>query len=70
MEFERFAVTVNGETLFVIPQGDETYIIMKGDDQLGVLCPDCVDDNVVWLSDEMDADLVEKIGLAIEAHDM
>lgn len=71
MEYERFAITVEEELLFVIPQGDESYIIMQGDHQLGVVMPDYIDDDLKWVSADLIApDLVEKIGAAIEDHDM
>lgn len=71
MEYERFAITVDGELLFVIPQYNESYIIMEGDHQLGVVQPEYIDDNLKWVSADLIAkDLVEKIGAAIEDHDM
>lgn len=71
MEYERFAITVDEELLFVIPQGDSSYIIMQGDDRLGVIEPEWHGDNLVWVSVDLIApDLVEKIGAAIEDHDM
>lgn len=71
MEYERFVVTVDEKLLFVIPQGDESYIIMQGDDQLGVIQPEYIDDNLKWVSSDLIApDMVEKIGAAIEDHDM
>lgn len=71
MEYERFAITVDEELLFVIPQYNESYIIMQGDNQLGVIQPEFIDDNLKWVSADLIApDLVEKIGAAIEDHDM
>lgn len=71
MEYERFAITIDGETLFVIPQGEGTHIIMRGDDQLGVVSSEYIDDKLVWVSDDMiGPDMVEKIGAAIEDHDI
>jgi hypothetical protein len=71
MEYERFAITVEDELLFVIPQYDESYIIMQGDDQIGVIHTEYIDNNLKWVSADLIApDLVEKIGAAIEDHDM
>lgn len=71
MEYERFAITVDEELLFVIPQYNESYIIMQGDHQLGVVMPEYIDDDLKWVSADLIApDLVEKIGAAIEDHDM
>lgn len=71
MEYERFAVMVEEETLSVIPQGEGAYIIMQGDDQLGVIEMEYIDNDPVWVTVDLIApDLVRKIGEAIEDHDM
>jgi len=53
MEYERFAITVEEELLFVIPQYNEAYIIMQGDHQLGIVMPEYIDDNLKWVSTDL-----------------
>lgn len=67
MEFERFAINLTGDILFVIPQGDDKYIIYRQDDRLGIVGREWNNGEATWRSpDLMDADLVKQIGNAIE----
>lgn len=71
MEEEKFSITVGEETLLVIPQYNESYIIMQGERQMAVIMPEYIDDDLKWVSADLIApDLVEKIGEAIQRHDM
>lgn len=69
---EPFEVEVNGEAYTIIPQGQGSeYLVQKGDEKLGVIEPEFIDDDLKWVStDLIDPDLVEKIGEAIEDHDL
>jgi hypothetical protein len=67
MEFERFAININGNVLFVIPQGDDTYIIFKQDERLGVVGREWLKGESTWISaDITDATYIKQIGNAIE----
>jgi hypothetical protein len=68
---ETFQVDVEGEVLTIIPQEGPNYLVQNGDNSLGAIRTEWIDDNLVWVSDDLIApDLVEKIGEAIEAQDM
>jgi len=71
MEFERFAININGNVLFVIPQGDDTYIIFKQDERLGVVGREWLKGEQSWVSTDLeDADYIRHIGNAIDDHEM
>lgn len=68
---EAFEVDVEGELLTITPSEDLNYLVQNGDNKLGAIRTEWIDDNLVWVSDDLIApDLVEKIGGAIEDHDM
>lgn len=70
MEFERFAINLAGDILFVIPQGDDTYIIYRQDNRLGIVGREWNNGEASWTSaDLMDANQVKQIGNAIEDHE-
>ena len=69
-------ITIAGqpETLRVEPEDSEVepheYKIFKGNDFLGKVWPDCVDEGVCWYSSDLIAeDTLLKIGDAIENYD-
>lgn len=71
MEQESFTISLVGETLTVIPQEDETYIIIKDGRKLAVIEPEWIDNELTWVSaDLISADYVRQIGELIEEHDM
>ncbi|RZK43332.1 MAG: hypothetical protein EOO90_03475 [Pedobacter sp.] len=71
-------ITLEGEleTLRIQPleemrEDKHQYQIYKGDELLGTVWPDCLDQGVCWYSsDEFTEDTLIKIGEAIEDHDM
>lgn len=71
MEQESFSINLVGEILTVIPQEDETYLIMKDGRRLAVMEPEWIDNDLTWVSaDLISADYVRQIGELIEEHDM
>jgi len=71
MEFERFAINIAGNILFVIPQGNDTYIIYQKDRRLGVIEREWIKDEQIWVSTDLeDADYIRLIGNAIDDHEM
>jgi len=71
MEFERFAINIAGNILFVIPQGDDTYIIYQDDNRLGVVEREWKKGEQSWTSTDMEgAEYIKNIGNAIDDHEM
>ncbi|PRY55137.1 hypothetical protein B0I27_101105 [Arcticibacter pallidicorallinus] len=71
MEFERFAIHIDENILFVIPQGDDTYIIYQGDKRLGVIEREWINAEQSWASAELgDAEYIRHIGNAIDDQEM
>ncbi len=78
MESYDIHITLEGEpeTLRVQPleemrEDKHQYQIYKGDELLGTVWPDCLDQGVCWYSsDEFTEDTLIKIGEAIEDYDM
>lgn len=71
MEFERFAIHIDGKILFVIPQGDDTYIIYQGDKRLGVIEREWINAEQSWVSAELEgAEYIRHIGNAIDDQEM
>ena len=78
MESYDIHITLAGEpeTLRVQPleemrEDKHQYQIYKGDELLGTVWPDCLDQGVCWYSsDEFSEDTLIKIGEAIEDYDM
>lgn len=67
MEFERFAINIAGNILFVIPQGNDTYIIYQEDRRLGVIEREWIKGEQSWVSTDLEsADYVRHIGNAID----
>lgn len=71
MEFERFAVNIAGNILFVIPQGDDTYIIYQEDKRLGIIEREWIKGEPNWASTDLKgAEHIRHIGNAIDDHEM
>lgn len=71
MEFERFAINVTGEILFVIPQGDNSYLVYREENRLGIIDRETSQAETRWISPDFEnADYLKQIGDAIDDHEM
>jgi hypothetical protein len=68
---ESFNIQLLESHLTIFPQDNGTYRVMEGQEKLGVIYPEPVEDQVIWnTQDELDFDFVQQIGELITEHNM
>jgi hypothetical protein len=68
---QSFEINLPESSLRIEPQENGTYRIMESEQNLGVIYPEPMGDQVIWNSmDKMDFDFVQQIGELISEHSM
>ncbi|MFC4210167.1 hypothetical protein ACFOWA_03170 [Pedobacter lithocola] len=66
---ESFNITVNNTEYLIEPQDNGTYRIMDGEEKIGVIYAEPVDEGSEWRTlDDLDSEFVSAIGELIKSH--